>query len=821
MLTLNNEWIKKITDEIPLPPGVGRTARARSRDIMVERLRRSLIGKKINPKAFDELKSELLFNLMTSQVEAYNPVGLESATSISHPITQMSLNTFHFAGDQTGTADTVGYIKGLLTGSKNNKNPTMYIPFTGLNGEEHFYNDHHEVIHRGTMTDMFDLKYRFEGTSIKDLVLNIDILNTDEAYDEEVDQLLDLSYDIFGETKYSGNEEFNFTYVVRLEIDTYRMFTHKILMIDIARVIEGDYSGNVKCVWRSQFAPNEEVSKTYIYIVIDESKPYNGEETTNLISPEQALLAFINIILTPSIKNFTVKGYSGIRYAEPFKVDIVSAVVDTVKESKYNYVYTNNFFTRWAFVSLADIRRVLIDFFELDVEELDDDDKRLLRLRVVRHEVDLSSEIDAILEGESELSEEDERILGEIDANKVLDDPNLSYGVKRMLKLRILSNSDNLYSELLKILGGDRQRVDSLKRSIRASLIEIKNVSNQLAEERTTELEIRESELIAEKELLVQERDEIEESLSLTNYYMLKTRGINYDDIIWRDDIDYFRLLNNDSHYIESQYGIEAAKLYLMLLFRQELTDFGQTVDPRHIELIYSNLTNLGEINGLSFHGVSNRYRVGPTHAATSERSLAVISNASVFGSRDPVLGITTSIIVGQPARIGMGGYQKELTVVSELDERPSYPVPNEEATLDDIISRLQRKTLADITRVEEREIEVSVTQNIIDLDRVVKAFPPVKEAPGVIRTAVSSGLRVGSKSLLNNLKGLNIGNGIEMERNRLESRGGVGGIAYVKISPIYRPPYVINALGFSSKPKRVKMIDLVALRKRLTTMMR
>src|SRR5699024_3606050 len=96
--------------------------------------------------------------------------------------------------------------------------------------------------------------------------------------------------------------------------------------------------------------------------------------------------------------------------------------------------------------------------------------------------------------------------------------------------------------------------------------------------------------------------DELGKKLEELSYYMIKTKGININEILWMDDVDNLRLIYNNSYSVQEKLGIDSTRTYLILLLYKELMDFGQRVDPRHIEIIFSALTNLGELNGLSFN---------------------------------------------------------------------------------------------------------------------------------------------------------------------------------------------------------------------------
>ncbi|XP_057335283.1 DNA-directed RNA polymerase I subunit RPA1 [Microplitis mediator] len=79
----------------------------------------------------DQLRDLICLKLMNTLCPAGEPVGLLAAQSIGEPSTQMTLNTFHFAGrgDMNVTLGIPRLREILMMASKNIKTPSMEIPF--------------------------------------------------------------------------------------------------------------------------------------------------------------------------------------------------------------------------------------------------------------------------------------------------------------------------------------------------------------------------------------------------------------------------------------------------------------------------------------------------------------------------------------------------------------------------------------------------------------------------------------------------------------------------------------------------------------------
>lgn len=86
----------------------------------------------------EQVRDMLLMKIVKSQAEPGEPVGLLAAQSIGEPSTQMTLNTFHFAGrgDMNVTLGIPRLREILMMASVNIKTPSMEIPFLNQSSEK-------------------------------------------------------------------------------------------------------------------------------------------------------------------------------------------------------------------------------------------------------------------------------------------------------------------------------------------------------------------------------------------------------------------------------------------------------------------------------------------------------------------------------------------------------------------------------------------------------------------------------------------------------------------------------------------------------------
>lgn len=354
---LSEKQIKGILDQIPFPPGIGTTALTIARKHLVDRVRTILENIKLVPipEAYEELKDEIDRSINDSWIEQGSSVGITAGVSLGGPVTQLSLNSFHFAGAQSGVALAFQKVRDFLTGSKMNRTPQMKIYFK----EPYVGSDLHEIQHVGSFDSILAMRSELEQTLVSDVVLDSHILTHDEAEFAGIPQMIALHSQIRHERFEGGISKFKSTYVVEIRLNTYRMFTHKITMAMVARAIEGTQFPNIPsdvltCVWRSQIDGR-------IYILADEGRVNN----LDAVDQDMAVLIFLTRYVMRQYNQWKISGISGIISIEPQEVNVAKGIyrvkqVRRTAEVNYHYVYTNNRKTRWDGVSLTDIYRLVI-----------------------------------------------------------------------------------------------------------------------------------------------------------------------------------------------------------------------------------------------------------------------------------------------------------------------------------------------------------------------------------------------------------------------------------------------------------------------------
>lgn len=353
-IPLTPEQIETVLSAVPDVPGTGRFAKQIARNHLRERIRAILEEIKLVPveAAFNEFKDEIVRSIYESFIEQYKPVGVAAGVALGGPVTQLSLNSFHMAGAQSGVALAFQKIRDFLTGSKMNRNPQTKIFFKQVT-QEYPSSDLHDTLHRGTFDFITSLKPSFEQNMVQDLVVQdgVHILTYEEAAVAGVPGMVDLHASIRPQRFTDKATRFPLTHVVEVKLNTYRMYTHQITMGMIASAIEGpEPADSLTVVWKSQIDGR-------IYIIVDETRNYGLES----MAQQTAILMYLQRDVIKKFGQWKVSGITDITLLEPQEIDVTKGIYQ-IKGSKTNprhhYVHTTNFRTRWEGISLADIHNL-------------------------------------------------------------------------------------------------------------------------------------------------------------------------------------------------------------------------------------------------------------------------------------------------------------------------------------------------------------------------------------------------------------------------------------------------------------------------------
>ena len=190
------------------------------------------------------LLETIIYNYKKAIVHPGEMVGMIAAQSIGEPTTQMTLNTFHFAGVASKSNVTRGVprIEEILSLSENPKNPSLTVY---LNNED-----------SGDQTKALELKYKMEYTCLKDITKSVSICfdpnvnNTIIDEDKDfVEQFLNFENMINNSNNSNTSNKDLSKWVIRIKLSREQMLDRGIQMDDIHFAIKNSLKPMVRCIY--------------------------------------------------------------------------------------------------------------------------------------------------------------------------------------------------------------------------------------------------------------------------------------------------------------------------------------------------------------------------------------------------------------------------------------------------------------------------------------------------------------------------------------------------------------------------------------------
>ena len=213
-----------------------------------------LMIKRFNRKALIVLIDTVIMMYKKAIIAPGECVGIIAAQSIGEPTTQMTLNTFHFAGVASKSNVTRGVprIEEILSLSENPKNPSCTVAL--FRHEESDLNNVQQVMHQ------------LEHIKLNDIVDSVKICfdpNDGQTLVESDTKLMKQFRDfeqMFGECASvdvgEESREQNSKWIIRMSMNAQEMLDHNITMDDINFAIKNVYSDQLNCVFSDYNSDN-------------------------------------------------------------------------------------------------------------------------------------------------------------------------------------------------------------------------------------------------------------------------------------------------------------------------------------------------------------------------------------------------------------------------------------------------------------------------------------------------------------------------------------------------------------------------------------
>lgn len=226
-----------------------------------------LLNKRFNKKALEILLQTIILNYKRSIISPGEMVGMVAAQSIGEPTTQMTLNTFHFAGVASKSNVTRGVprIEEILSLSASIKNPSLTVY---LKEEDQMNKDKANTI-----------QYMLEHTKLAEIVTSVSICFDPDDMKTliEEDKLTMAQYrefeNMIGECLQQQQDQSSVTaataaaattaavsvtaadmsekskWIIRMELDPETMLEKNITMDDVNFALSNSYRDEISCVY--------------------------------------------------------------------------------------------------------------------------------------------------------------------------------------------------------------------------------------------------------------------------------------------------------------------------------------------------------------------------------------------------------------------------------------------------------------------------------------------------------------------------------------------------------------------------------------------
>jgi DNA-directed RNA polymerase II subunit RPB1 len=264
-----------------------------------------LINKRFNKKALEILLQTIVLDYKRSIVAPGEMVGMIAAQSIGEPTTQMTLNTFHFAGVASKSNVTRGVprIEEILSLSASLKNPSLTV----------FLKPEDEMDREKVST----IQYMLEHTRLEEIVKSIEIcfdpddLNT--LIDEDKNTM--SQYREFEtmvaecmETSVEEDQGEKSKWIIRIIMDPEIMLEKNITMDDVNFTLNNTYKDEISCVY-SDYNADKLVFRIRMKNIIDKSKSRSQKKINPLDQSDQIYIlknfqdTLLNNIVLRGVKN--------------------------------------------------------------------------------------------------------------------------------------------------------------------------------------------------------------------------------------------------------------------------------------------------------------------------------------------------------------------------------------------------------------------------------------------------------------------------------------------------------------------------------------
>lgn len=175
--------------------------------------------------------------------------------------------------------------------------------------------------------------------------------------------------------------------------------------------------------------------------------------------------------------------------------------------------------------------------------------------------------------------------------------------------------------------------------------------------------------------------------------WVITTEGSNLYGIFADPLVDKKRTLCNNMWEINTVFGIEATRQFLIEEFMDVVTSDGTFVNSSHVELLVDLMVYTGSIISISRYG-QKKVGSGPLSKASFEESLENFLKAGLNSEKETTDGVSASIMLGKIPKTGTGVFDLKMDIDAIINQSikpvdvvsPSLPIPPSVFKVDGVI---------------------------------------------------------------------------------------------------------------------------------------
>lgn len=145
--------------------------------------------------------------------------------------------------------------------------------------------------------------------------------------------------------------------------------------------------------------------------------------------------------------------------------------------------------------------------------------------------------------------------------------------------------------------------------------------------------------------------------ISSENKFNLMVEGYGLMEVMGIDGVDGLHCKTNHILEMQSTLGIEAGRETICREILETMGSHGMTIDRRHVMLLADLMTFKGEILGITRFGIA-KMKDSVLMLASFEKTTDHLFEASFYGKRDSIQGVSECIIMGVPMSLGTGMFK-------------------------------------------------------------------------------------------------------------------------------------------------------------------